>query len=100
MSVIQARFRLIILLLVVGFVSLFAVLIVEAQVYECRTASICAVMKKQVPVFFGPGKGNFTILIGASERGNRFVPKNAPQTARKRRTLVQKGEAETHEKCH
>ena len=67
MSVIQARFRLIILLLVVGFVLLFAVLIVEAQVYECRTASICAVMKKQVPVHqLCRGLAPLDVAVGAN----------------------------------
>lgn len=31
--------------------------------------------------FFGPGKGEFTILLMATERNNRFVPKNACSTA-------------------
>ena len=31
--------------------------------------------------FFGPGNGQFTILLFAKEKGNRFVPRLACQTA-------------------
>lgn len=36
----------------------------------------------------GPNKGEFTFLIGATERGNKFEPLVAPETAMKRKGLV------------
>ena len=39
---------------------------------------------------FGPGKAEFTFLIGAREIGNAFDPKNAPGIAAKRREEISK----------
>lgn len=39
---------------------------------------------------YGPEKGEFTLLIGAEEKGDRFKPINAPEKAVKRRKLVLK----------
>lgn len=50
--------------------------------------------------YFDPRQGDFTVLLGASEIGNRFVPKRAPQTAEKRKALVRAGEARIHERCY
>lgn len=38
--------------------------------------------------FFGPQKGEFTLLIGALEKGGKFVPKNAPEKAEQRKAIV------------
>lgn len=37
---------------------------------------------------FGPKDGEFTLLIGATEKGGRFEPVHAIKTAEKRRSLV------------
>ena len=43
--------------------------------------------------FFGPEKREFTILICAQERGSRFVPSDACDTAQARKALIlEKGE--------
>ena len=44
----------------------------------------------------GPGAGEFTILIGAIEKG-RFVPPDAPRTAEERRKLVFEDRRYVHE---
>jgi len=36
----------------------------------------------------GPGRKEFTLLIGAKEQGDSFVPKDAPLRARERRDLI------------
>ena len=41
-------------------------------------------------VWRGPDPGNATILVGAEEKGNRFDPPNAPDTAVKRRAEILK----------
>lgn len=38
--------------------------------------------------FFGPNEGEFTLLIGAIEKGSKFEPKNAPAIANERRKLA------------
>ena len=38
--------------------------------------------------FFGPGEKEFTLLIGAKEKGDRIEPINAPEIADARRTLI------------
>ncbi len=37
---------------------------------------------------YGPGKREFTILIGAEEKGNRLKPPGVLETAKERRELV------------
>ena len=37
---------------------------------------------------FGPNNGEFTILIGAIEKGNKFTPRNALETAYARSLLI------------
>lgn len=37
---------------------------------------------------YGPGRKEFTLLIGAKEIGNNFVPKNAPKKAQERCKLI------------
>jgi hypothetical protein len=37
---------------------------------------------------FGPKRKEFTILLGAEERGDHFVPKDAPVRAERRQKLV------------
>lgn len=39
--------------------------------------------------YCGPETKNFTFLIAATERGNRFVPPDAPGQAEQRRKVVQ-----------
>lgn len=47
---------------------------------------------------YGPKKGEFTLLVGAEEKGNRFRPLSAPETAKRRRLLVlREGERYTDE---
>ena len=46
---------------------------------------------------YGPGKKEFTILIGAWEEGDRFNPQSAPQIATKRRRDILKKREYTHE---
>jgi len=41
---------------------------------------------------FGPGRHEFTLLIGAREKGGRLEPINAVEIAKKRRDLVFKDE--------
>ena len=48
---------------------------------------------------FGPGDQEFTFLIGAREKGNDFVPKNAPKLAQSRKAIVHKVKERSHEKC-
>ncbi len=38
--------------------------------------------------YFGPGTGRFTFLIGATERGGDFDPRNAPDTAVENRRII------------
>ena len=38
--------------------------------------------------YFGPHRHEFTFLIGAIEKNNRFVPADAPSTAANRRHIV------------
>ena len=38
--------------------------------------------------FFGPNQGDFTLLVGAKEKGSKFEPKKAPAIADDRRKLV------------
>jgi hypothetical protein len=37
---------------------------------------------------YGPGRKEFTLLIGAKEIGDAFVPKNAPEKAQERCKLI------------
>ena len=46
---------------------------------------------------FGPGKNIFSILIGAIEKNNRFVPKNAPKIAEERKQLIYQDEGYLNE---
>jgi len=39
---------------------------------------------------FGPGENEFTLLIGAKEKGDRIEPASAPDTAEERRELILK----------
>lgn len=45
--------------------------------------------------FFGPDKMEFTLLVGAIEKNNQFIPKSAPDTAiaRKKKVLADKRRA-------
>jgi hypothetical protein len=47
--------------------------------------------------FFGPGRGEFTFLIGAREHGDRFEPVTAPDTARDRMGDVRRNKELAHE---
>lgn len=38
--------------------------------------------------FFGPNRNDFTFLIWATEQGDEFVPKTAPDTAAERRGII------------
>lgn len=38
---------------------------------------------------YGPKRREFTILIGAIEKGDKFIPRNAPDTAFARSTKIQ-----------
>jgi len=40
--------------------------------------------------FFGPNNDDFTVLVGATEKGSKFEPKTAPEMADDRRKLVLK----------
>ena len=46
---------------------------------------------------FGPGRGEFTLLVPAREHGNTFEPKNAIALAEARRTLVLNDKGRAHE---
>ncbi len=48
---------------------------------------------------YGPGNNEFTILIGAWEKGDRFKPINAPIIAFKRRQDVIERKVYTHDYC-
>ncbi|MBW7957194.1 MAG: type II toxin-antitoxin system RelE/ParE family toxin [Deltaproteobacteria bacterium] len=37
---------------------------------------------------YGPGRGDFTILICAIEKGDKFIPREAPQIAVRRSKLI------------
>lgn len=39
--------------------------------------------------FFGPATGQFTLLIGAEERGNKWVPRDAPDQALRRKGIAE-----------
>jgi len=45
---------------------------------------------------YGPEK-TFIILIGAEEKGDRFIPQSAPETAVKRRKMVLEDKRYVHE---
>jgi hypothetical protein len=47
--------------------------------------------------FFGPNRSEFTILVGAREKGDAFIPKSAPNTALKRRDIVLKDNSRSYE---
>ena len=38
--------------------------------------------------FFGPASGEFTLLIGAEERNQRFVPRDVPDQAVRRKAMA------------
>jgi len=46
---------------------------------------------------FGPGENIFSILIGATKKNNRFVPKDAPKIAIKRKQLINQDEGYLNE---
>jgi putative component of toxin-antitoxin plasmid stabilization module len=37
---------------------------------------------------YGPDEGQFTLLIGAMEQGDRFIPRDAPDIAIQRRAII------------
>lgn len=45
----------------------------------------------------GPNNRDFTLLVGAREKGDRFEPLSAPETAKKRREMVLKDARYTDE---
>jgi hypothetical protein len=47
--------------------------------------------------FFGPGAREFTLLIGAKEKGDKMIPKTAPETAESRRKLIIEEEGYTND---
>lgn len=47
--------------------------------------------------FFGPGRGDFTLLSGAVEKGGKFQPPNTCTTAQGRRGIVEQDHARAHE---
>lgn len=38
--------------------------------------------------FFGPAEGQFTLLIGALEKDRKFIPKDAPEQAVRRKAII------------
>lgn len=47
---------------------------------------------------YGPGRGEVTLLAGATERGGRFVPSSMCETARARRArLTEEGRTREHD---
>lgn len=46
---------------------------------------------------FGPGDKVFSLLIGAREKDNKFVPQNAPKTAEKRKKVIYENEGYLNE---
>lgn len=46
---------------------------------------------------YGPGRHQFTLLVGAIEKGDKFVPRSAPNTANDRRKIVQKDRSRIRE---
>jgi hypothetical protein len=51
---------------------------------------------QQRPLGFRSGESEFTILFWATEKGGKFVPKNACERALRRKEQIQKGEASTN----
>jgi hypothetical protein len=47
--------------------------------------------------FFGPDRGEFTLLIPAREQGNDFVPRNAKALAEERKHIVLMDRRRAHE---
>lgn len=47
--------------------------------------------------FFGPKRGNFTLLMPAREQGNEFIPRHALDTAVERMKVVLRDKGRTHE---
>ena len=45
--------------------------------------------------FFGPGEGQFTILVWCTKKGEKYNPSRAIDTAKERKTLVESGSAST-----
>lgn len=45
--------------------------------------------------YYGPARGQVTLLLGAIEKGNRFEPKNACQTALNHKSFIESGFAST-----
>ena len=48
---------------------------------------------------FGPGEGTFTLLAGASKKGNKLAPANVLNTAQQRKIDVQSS-PQKHRRCH
>lgn len=46
---------------------------------------------------FGPDRHDFTLLIGAREHGDAFEPRNAPNIANDRRTVILQNGERAHE---
>jgi hypothetical protein len=46
--------------------------------------------------FFGPNRNEFTVLVWATEKGDEFVPKNAPSLADDRRKLIEANSQRAH----
>jgi hypothetical protein len=47
--------------------------------------------------FFGPDRGEFTLLVPAREQGNDFVPRNAKTLAEERKNIVLNDRGRAHE---
>ena len=47
--------------------------------------------------FFGPGNGEYTLLMPAREQGDEFIPRNALQTAIERKDIVLNDKERAHE---
>lgn len=46
--------------------------------------------------FFGPSRAEFTLLIGATKKGQKYDPHSALETARKRMGEIKSGVGSTH----
>jgi Phage derived protein Gp49-like (DUF891). len=65
------------------------------DIYEVKV--ICANIQYRPLGCYGPGRGEFTLLIGAVEKGDRFDPKTAPETATERRKIVMRDRRRSRE---
>ncbi|MGA7616256.1 MAG: type II toxin-antitoxin system RelE/ParE family toxin [Thermoanaerobaculia bacterium] len=65
------------------------------DIYELRV--VCAGVQYRPLGCYGPERGEFTLLVGAVEKGSRLEPKDAPEIATHRRKIVMADKRRTRE---